>query len=108
KEGSTTLCGPVAVTPSGDGTTGTATCTASLPLGAHDVTVVVGDHYTGQALGTVQVDPAVVDHVAALHGLIAGFNLRVGLSRPLQDDVTLAEKALARGRTVCDPLDDLM
>jgi hypothetical protein len=108
KEGSTVLCGPVAVTAGADPTTGSASCTATLPLGIHTVDVVVGGSYAGSATGTVQVDPAVVDQLAALHTLIAGFDLRNAISRPLQDDVTLAEKALSKARGVCDPLNDLM
>jgi hypothetical protein len=49
KEGSRTLCGPVAV--SG----GSAACNASLTPGAHTVTVAIGGRYTGSGTGHVAV-----------------------------------------------------
>ena len=56
KEGSTTLCGPVAVTLTGAPlTTGSATCNATLNLGAHTITVVVGGSYTGTETAIVEV-----------------------------------------------------
>jgi hypothetical protein len=56
KEGATTLCGPLAVALiNGDTTTGTASCTKSLSLGAHQIDVYVNNYYTGAGSGIVEV-----------------------------------------------------
>jgi hypothetical protein len=56
KEGSTTLCGPLPVALiDSDTTTGTASCTTSLGLGAHQVDVFVNNYYTGTTTGVVEV-----------------------------------------------------
>ena len=56
-EGSTVVCGPVdvALLVGADPGTGTATCSASLPPGAHAITVVVGGYYSAGADGGVDV-----------------------------------------------------
>jgi hypothetical protein len=56
KEGATTLCGPLAAALiNGDTTTGTASCTKSLGLGAHQIDVYVKNYYTGITSGIVEV-----------------------------------------------------
>ncbi|MBK9711260.1 MAG: hypothetical protein IPO81_08010 [Kouleothrix sp.] len=56
KEGATTLCGPLAVSLiNGALTTGTASCTKSLGLGAHNIDVYVNNYYTGTGAGVVEV-----------------------------------------------------
>jgi hypothetical protein len=56
KEGTTTLCGPLAVALiNGATTTGTASCTKSLGLGAHTIDVYVNNYYTGRTSGVVEV-----------------------------------------------------
>jgi hypothetical protein len=56
KEGATTLCGPLAVALiNGAPTTGTASCTKSLGLGAHMIDVYVNNYYTGTTQGVVEV-----------------------------------------------------
>ena len=57
KEGAATLCGPLPVTLfDGALTTGTASCTTPLSLGAHTIDVVVDGFYTAPvAMGTVEV-----------------------------------------------------
>jgi hypothetical protein len=56
KEGSTTLCGPIAVALiNGATTTGTASCTKSLSLGAHTINIYVNNYYTGTSSGVVEV-----------------------------------------------------
>jgi hypothetical protein len=56
KEGATTLCGPLPVALiNGATTTGTASCTASLGLGAHNIDVSVNNYYTATASGVVEV-----------------------------------------------------
>jgi hypothetical protein len=56
KEGATTLCGPLAVALiNGDTTTGSASCTTSLGLDAHDIDVYVNNYYSGTASGIVEV-----------------------------------------------------
>jgi hypothetical protein len=56
KEGTTTLCGPIPVALiNGATTTGTASCSASLSLGAHTVTVIVNNYYTGTTSSVVEV-----------------------------------------------------
>ncbi len=79
REGSTTLCGPVPVQLlNGTTTTGAANCTATLGLGAHNVSVVVGSYYTGTGGGLVRVvtpsgTPAPnQSHVSGNGNLVAG------------------------------------
>jgi hypothetical protein len=56
KEGTTTLCGPLSVELiNGDLTTGTASCTTSLGLGAHQFDVVVNNYYVGTTSGLVEI-----------------------------------------------------
>lgn len=56
KEGATTLCGPLAAALiNGDTTTGTASCTKSLSLGAHQIDVYVNNYYIGTTSGIVEV-----------------------------------------------------
>lgn len=56
KEGTSTLCGPVPVAlVGGDTTTGTASCSVPLWLGAHSITVQVDGDYTGAGTGLVEV-----------------------------------------------------
>ena len=56
KEAGTVICGPVAVElVGGEPGTGTATCSASLPAGAHAIDVVVGGYYGGGDGGEVDV-----------------------------------------------------
>ena len=56
KEAGSVICGPVAVElVGGEPGTGTATCTASLPAGAHTIDVVVGGYYGGGDGGEVDV-----------------------------------------------------
>jgi hypothetical protein len=56
REGAATLCGPIAVALiDGDTTTGTASCTVALSLGAHAIDVHVNGYYTGSAAGIVEV-----------------------------------------------------
>ncbi len=56
KEGATTLCGPLAAALiNGDATTGTASCTTSLGLGAHSIDVYVNNYYIGTTSGIVEV-----------------------------------------------------
>jgi hypothetical protein len=56
KEGATTLCGPLAVALiNGDTTTGTASCTTSLGLDAHDIDIYINNYYSGTASGIVEV-----------------------------------------------------
>jgi hypothetical protein len=56
QEGATTLCGPLPVELiNGDTTTGTASCTATLGLGAHQIDVLVNNYYTGATSGIVEV-----------------------------------------------------
>jgi hypothetical protein len=56
KEGSTTLCGPIAVELINSATTiGVASCTVSLGLSAHVIDIYVNNYYTGNALGIVEV-----------------------------------------------------
>lgn len=56
KEGITTLCGPLPVALiNGDLTTGTASCTVSLGLGAHAIDVFVNGYYTGATSAIVEV-----------------------------------------------------
>ena len=56
KEGTTTLCGslPVALI-DGVTTTGSASCSASLGLGAHTIDIYVNNYYVGQTSGVVEV-----------------------------------------------------
>jgi hypothetical protein len=56
KEGSTTLCGPLAVQLiDGAVTIGTASCSAVLGVGAHTIDIVVSNYYTGTGAGIVEV-----------------------------------------------------
>jgi hypothetical protein len=56
KEGSTVLCGPLAVALiNGATTTGTASCTKSLALGAHTIDIYVNNYYAGSGTGVVEV-----------------------------------------------------
>jgi len=56
KEGATTLCGPLAVSLIGGATTtGTASCSKSLGLGAHSVDVFVNGYYVGSSSSIVEV-----------------------------------------------------
>ena len=56
KEAGSVICGPVAVElVGGEPGTGTATCTASLPAGAHTIDVIVGGYYGGGDGGEVDV-----------------------------------------------------
>jgi hypothetical protein len=56
KEGATTLCGPLAVALiNGDTTTGSASCTTSLGLDAHDIDIYINNYYSGSASGIVEV-----------------------------------------------------
>jgi hypothetical protein len=56
KEGLTTLCGPLtAALINGATTTGTANCTTSLGIGAHQIDVYVNNYYTGFVSGIVEV-----------------------------------------------------
>lgn len=56
KEGATTLCGPLPVALiDASTTTGTASCAKSLGLGAHTIDVYVGNYYTGNTFGVVEV-----------------------------------------------------
>jgi hypothetical protein len=56
REGATALCGPVPVgLINGQLTIGTASCTATLGVGAHVVTIVVGNYYTFTATTLVEV-----------------------------------------------------
>jgi hypothetical protein len=56
KEGGTTLCGPVPVELlNGALTSGAASCTATLGLGAHDVDVEVGSYYVGGGEALVEI-----------------------------------------------------
>src|SRR4029077_10527451 len=56
KEGAATLCGPIAVAAlNGDPTIGTASCSATLSLDAHTVSVVVNNYYIGTATALVEV-----------------------------------------------------
>ncbi len=56
KEGTTTLCGPLAAALiNGDTTTGTASCSVSLSLGAHQIDIYVNNYYVGTANGIVEV-----------------------------------------------------
>ena len=56
KEGATTLCGPIPVSLiNGATTTGTASCTTSLAVGAHIIDVIVNNYYTGSTTGAVEV-----------------------------------------------------
>jgi hypothetical protein len=56
KEGSTTLCGSLAVTLiNGATTTGTASCTTTLSLGAHTIDIYVNGYYMGSGAGVVEV-----------------------------------------------------
>jgi hypothetical protein len=56
KEGATTLCGPLAVSLlNGATTSGTASCTANLAVGAHTITVIVENYYTGIISSVVEV-----------------------------------------------------
>jgi hypothetical protein len=56
KEGGTTLCGPLPVALiNGDTTTGTASCTTSLGLGAHQIETIVDNYYTGTSSDFVEI-----------------------------------------------------
>jgi hypothetical protein len=56
KEDATTLCGPLAAALiNGDLTTGTASCTTSLGLGAHQIDIYVNNYYVGMNSGIVEV-----------------------------------------------------
>ena len=56
KEGATTLCGPLAVALiNGDTRTGTANCSATLGLGAHQIDVFVNNYYTGSTSALVEI-----------------------------------------------------
>lgn len=56
KEGSTVLCGPSAVQLLGTDTTlGTFSCTTSLGVGAHTISIYVGNYYVGTAGTLVEV-----------------------------------------------------
>jgi hypothetical protein len=56
KEGATTLCGPLPVDLLDVATTsGSASCTASLSLGAHTIDIYVNNYYTGASSGIVEV-----------------------------------------------------
>jgi uncharacterized repeat protein (TIGR02543 family) len=56
KEGTTILCGPIVVALiNSDTTTGAASCTTSLGLGAHTIDVYVNNYYTGTTSGVVEV-----------------------------------------------------
>jgi uncharacterized repeat protein (TIGR02543 family) len=56
KEGTTTLCGPIAVALINSATTtGAASCTTSLGLGAHTIDVYVNNYYIGTTSGVVEV-----------------------------------------------------
>jgi hypothetical protein len=56
KEGANTLCGPLAAALiNGDTTTGTASCTQSLGIGAHTIDIYVNNHYAGSSSGVVEV-----------------------------------------------------
>jgi hypothetical protein len=56
KEGATTLCGPLAAALiNGDTTTGTASCTTSLGLGAHTIDIYVNNYYNGTTSAVVEV-----------------------------------------------------
>jgi PKD repeat protein len=55
-EGATTLCGPLPVALiDGETTTGTASCSVTLGLGAHQIDVVVGNYYTGGTSAMLEV-----------------------------------------------------
>lgn len=56
REGTTTLCGPLSIALLDDATTsGTASCTASLSLGAHQIDIYVDGYYNGLASILVEV-----------------------------------------------------
>ncbi|GAA1875066.1 M12 family metallo-peptidase [Asanoa iriomotensis] len=55
KEGATTLCSAPVGLLAGATTTGSASCGASLSLGSHTITAVVGDYYTGSGTALVEV-----------------------------------------------------
>ncbi len=56
KEGATTLCGPLPVALiNGALTTGTASCTKSLAIGAHSIGISVNNYYVGTGTGVVEV-----------------------------------------------------
>jgi hypothetical protein len=56
KEGATALCGPLAAALiNGDTTIGTASCTASLGLGAHTIDVYVNNYYIGTTSAVVEI-----------------------------------------------------
>ena len=56
QEGATLLCGPLAaVLINGDTTTGIASCTIALSLGAHQIDVYVNNYYIGTTTGVVEV-----------------------------------------------------
>jgi hypothetical protein len=56
KEGATVLCGPLPVALiNGALTTGTASCTKSLALGAHSIDIYVNNYYVGTGTGLVEV-----------------------------------------------------
>ncbi len=56
KEGSTVLCGPVAVALiAAPTTTGSGSCSAVLALGAHTITVLVDGYYVGTTTAVVEV-----------------------------------------------------
>lgn len=58
-EGATDLCGPLPVALiNSDTTTGTANCTASFELGAHQIDVYVNNYYTGVTTAIVEVAEA--------------------------------------------------
>ena len=56
REGATIICGPIAVALiNGDTTTGTANCTTTLSLGAHQIDISVNNYYLGTTSGIVEV-----------------------------------------------------
>jgi hypothetical protein len=55
KEGSTTLCSAPVGLLDGATTAGAASCSASLSLGSHSITVVVGNYYAGGTSALVEV-----------------------------------------------------
>ncbi|HLO34269.1 MAG TPA: Ig domain-containing protein, partial [Anaerolineales bacterium] len=56
REGATVLCGPLPIDLLDDqATNGTASCTAALSLGAHQIDVYVNNYYTGTTSGLVEV-----------------------------------------------------